>query len=292
MVLCEDASSELARLVTLGVNRGVPAPTATPAPVTFRCETVPTPRCQNVSRAADAACQATASINNGSFDQDGDAVTVSQSPAGPFALGSTMATLTATDPSGNFNTCSAAVTVSDQTAPNFSSLTASPGNLGPPDKKMVAVQLGVGVADNCDAAVANSCRIVSVSSDDVKGKDKDKDKGRPDVQITGNLSLNLRAEKDRVYTIGVQCSDASANSATRSGASPPPTSDGRGRRRQSVSLRPPEQRRVLVVPSASSSRSTGTSGAGGVHAAQAGRAGPPSKRCWWRLRPRAPRCAA
>src|SRR5262249_45996292 len=162
LFLCEDASSELARMVALGVNRGVPAPAATPAPVTFRCETVPTPRCQSVRRVANSACQAAASIDNGSSDQDGDPVTLAQSPSGPFGLGTTEATLTATDPSGNFNSCDGSVTVLDETAPNITSLSASPSVLSPPNNKFVRVNLHVSANDNCDARVVSSCRVVHV----------------------------------------------------------------------------------------------------------------------------------
>jgi len=42
----------------------------------------------------------------------------------------------------------------------------------------------------------------------------------PDWSITGNLRLNLRAERSgtgggRLYTIKVRCTDASGNSATK-----------------------------------------------------------------------------
>jgi len=232
LVLCEDASSELVRMVTLGVNRGVPPPVppaTTPAPVTFRCETVPTPRCQDVRQAANAACQANASINNGSSDQDGDPVTLSQSPGGPFGLGTTQATLTATDPSGNFNSCSSAVTVVDQTAPSISSLSASPGSIWPANNKFVRVNLSVGASDNCDKAVQNSCRVVSVrvgeDDDDWCGQHRkhhgkyhrkhDHDDDGRDARVTGKLSVELRAEKDNDYQIRVECDDASGNSSSQ-----------------------------------------------------------------------------
>jgi len=213
LYLCEDAVNELPRMAALGVNRGVPAGTAPkitrcddPSPSTpcFRCETVPTPRCHDVRQAANSACQATASIDNGSSDQDGDSVTLSQSPAGPFGLGTTQATLTATDLSGNFNTCKSNVTVLDQTAPTISSLSATPNVIWPPNHKMVAVRLGASASDNCDAAAASSCRIVSVSGG-----------ARDDAEVTGKMSVNLRAEKGNVYSVAVQCADAAGNAAQR-----------------------------------------------------------------------------
>ena len=160
---------------------------------------------------ADAAtCRAAASIDNGSSDADGDSVTLAQSPAGPFGLGSTLASLTATDPSGNLsNTCSGTVSVVDRTPPGISKMTASPNVLWPPNHKMVAVSLGVSVADACDANVASSCRIVSVSSNEGSAADS---------QITGRMTASLRAERsgkgDRVYNVAVTCTDASNNSST------------------------------------------------------------------------------
>jgi alpha/beta hydrolase family protein len=211
LVLCEDATNELARMIQLGLDFGVPAGTA-PNPLPgFRCETSPTARCRSVTVSADAAsCRAAASIDNGSSDADGDSVALAQSPAGPFGLGSTLASLTATDPSGNAsNTCSGTVTVVDRTPPGISRMTASPNVLWPPNHKMVAVSLGVSVADACDANVASSCRIVSVSSNEGSAADS---------QITGRMTANLRAERSgkgaRVYNVAVTCTDASNNGST------------------------------------------------------------------------------
>ena len=227
LMLCEDASSELARMVTLGVNRGVPAPAATPSPVTFRCETVPTPRCQDVRKTANAACQASASIDNGSSDQDGDPVTLTQAPSGPFGLGTTPATLTATDPSGNFNTCQAAVTVADETAPRISSLTASHSVLSPANNRFVRVNLHVSASDNCDQQVANSCRVVHIRVRDDDDWDWrwgwrhrghrrcHHDDDEHDARIVGRLAVELRAERDNTYKIRVECSDVSDNSASK-----------------------------------------------------------------------------
>jgi hypothetical protein len=70
--------------------------------------------------------------------------------------------------------------------------------------------------DNCDPAPVT--RIISVtSSEPVTGSG---DKTTPDWQITGNLTLELRAEvtskmSPRVYTIKVCCTDASGNTSCR-----------------------------------------------------------------------------
>jgi len=85
--------------------------------------------CQNVTRSADSGCQATVAaseVNNGSTDPEGDPLSFSLNPAGPYPLGTTMVTLTVTDhptssarPSKS-STCMATITVVDTTAPSVS----------------------------------------------------------------------------------------------------------------------------------------------------------------------------
>jgi hypothetical protein len=80
----------------------------------------PVAQCQSVTVAAGANCTANASINNGSYDPDSDTFTLAQSPAGPYALGTTSVELTVTDSQGAASSCMATVTVVDQTAPTLS----------------------------------------------------------------------------------------------------------------------------------------------------------------------------
>jgi N-acetylneuraminic acid mutarotase len=80
--------------------------------------------CQSVTVSAGPACTADASINNGSSDPDGDPITITQAPAGPYSLGSTPVTMTVTDSHGATSSCMATVTVADNTPPQITSIPA------------------------------------------------------------------------------------------------------------------------------------------------------------------------
>jgi hypothetical protein len=100
---------------------------------------VPVARAKNVIvAAAGDACGATdASVDDGSSDEDGDALTVTQSPAGPYPAGTTAVLLTVVDPSGATSQATATVTVVDQTPPAIScpapiTVSTSPGTCSAP----------------------------------------------------------------------------------------------------------------------------------------------------------------
>ncbi|MET0405945.1 MAG: kelch repeat-containing protein [Cystobacter sp.] len=77
----------------------------------------PVARCQDLELSAISVCGATGSVDNGSYDPDGDLVGCTQSPSGTFGLGTTEVTLTCTDAKGQSASCTASVTVSDTTPP-------------------------------------------------------------------------------------------------------------------------------------------------------------------------------
>lgn len=254
--------------------------------------------CVDVTQPADANCRAVAVINGGSYDPDGDPVTVVQAPLGPYALGDTDVTLTvddlpsvgpddapamcmamvtvidqappnitcpanqivectgpngaavffsptvtdncsvgasscipvsgftfplgstliscvATDGSGNSSNCETTVTVKDTTPPLISAISARANVLWPPNHKMVPVTVVVSASDTCDTAPV--CKITSVNSNEPENGLGDGDTA-PDWEITGDLILNLKAERSgnrsgRIYTITVICSDTSGNSS-------------------------------------------------------------------------------
>ena len=179
----------------------------------------PVALCKNV---VVSACLANASIDNGSFDPDGDPITLTQSPPGPYSLGTTPVTLTVTDNHGASSQCTATVTVTNNASVPISSVTATPNVLWPPNHKMIPVTLSVGPSGSCGAL---SCKIVSVTANEPLQAD--------DWVITGNLTVNLRAERSgdgngRVYTITVECVDGAGNVTTKTVTVTVPHDQGHG----------------------------------------------------------------
>ena len=148
---------------------------------------------------------------------DGD-IGVSFAPASGsvFPLGQTEVVAQATDESENTATGRFLVNVQDTRAPRILGLTPSRAVLWPANHRMVAVSLDADVADLADPAPV--VRIVSVASNEAVNGHGDGHTS-PDWRITGNLTLDLRAERSgqgtgRTYTITVEARDASGNAST------------------------------------------------------------------------------
>jgi hypothetical protein len=172
-----------------------------------------------------ARCQAAVTLDGtGSTDPDGDTLTYTWTgsfgtasggnPTVNLALGTHTIALTVSDGRGGTASDTVIVKVVDTTPPTISSVSASPAKLWPPDKKMVPVTVKAEAADNCGGI---SCKIISVSSNEPPNSNA---VATGDAVITGNLTLNLRADRNgngsgRVYTITVQCTDASGNSSLK-----------------------------------------------------------------------------
>ncbi len=80
---------------------------------------VPVAKYTNVIISAGADCSAYASVDNGSFDPDGDPITLAQSPPGPYPLGTNQVTLTVTDIYGGSNASTGFVIVLDTSPPEI-----------------------------------------------------------------------------------------------------------------------------------------------------------------------------
>lgn len=139
-----------------------------------------------------------------------------------YPLGSTEVVFTATDDSGNIATASMWVTVVDTTPPTLESVIPSREYLWPPSHKMTPVDIAPLVTDICDAAP--SCKIIQVTSNQPINYTADGNT-YTDWQIIGDLRVNLLAERagndfsePRIYTISVQCTDASGNASSSSSA--------------------------------------------------------------------------
>ncbi len=105
----------------------------------------------------------------------------------------------------------------DTTPPVISKLTASQELIWPPNHKMVSVTLNAVATDNVGVT---SLKIVSATSNEPDNGLGDGDTAN-DIQVTGDLTLNLRAERSgkgngRIYTVTVEARDAAGNAATKS----------------------------------------------------------------------------
>ena len=196
--------------------------------------------CVDVTKAADASCQVVAAVNGGSFDPDGDPVSLTQAPLGPYALGSTDVMLTVDDlpslgPDDAPAMCMARVTVIDSTPPLISAISARPNVLWPPNHKMVNVAVKYNATDNCGKP---ACKISSVTSNEpinssdyaivdahhIRLRAEREERDNHDEETRGD-SYNHDEERrgfkrlgnndDRIYTINITCGDAFSNSSTR-----------------------------------------------------------------------------
>ena|GEM_PF-1349359 len=134
---------------------------------------------------------------------------VTQSPAAGTMLGAGLhnLTVTVTDPAGRSSSRTVVFKVRDVTPPVIQVATATPNVLSPANGRFVPVVLSVTARDNCDPSP--TIKITHVDNTDCDS----------DVQVTGNLTLNLKAAQkshgaSRVYTVTVRCTDASGNSST------------------------------------------------------------------------------
>ncbi|MFP2911523.1 hypothetical protein ACLESD_42155 [Pyxidicoccus sp. 3LFB2] len=181
--------------------------------------------CRDVTVVADAACQATASVNHGSWDPDQGpgALTVTQSPEGPYTAGTTPVQLTVMDGEAS-STCEAVVTVQDTSAPVPG---ASRELVLAPTASSSFVQVDLSdcalpASDNCGGTLdlQQSGTLIRVTSDESNDAlSLLRLRTCDDIQLSADgKSANVRAEaallgNGRVYTFTYSVSDAAGNAA-------------------------------------------------------------------------------
>jgi hypothetical protein len=149
-----------------------------------------------------------------------------------FALGTHTVTLVVTDSYGETDDDETTIVVQDTTQPTINSISADPAVLWPPNHKMVEVIVTVDAEDICDATPA--CNIINVTSNEpINGLGDGNTE--PDREVTGDLSVKLRAEHagggtGRVYTIHIACTDVSGNTATATVEVNVPHDQGKGKK--------------------------------------------------------------
>jgi hypothetical protein len=117
------------------------------------CNRPPVAVCKPLTVTANANCEGIAAaidFNNGSNDPDGDALTYSVLPAGPYAKGVTNVVLTVTDSKGASSSCATTITVVDDLAP----VVTAPANI------TVNTDAGLCIATNVilgNPAVTDNC---------------------------------------------------------------------------------------------------------------------------------------
>ncbi|MBA4136833.1 MAG: hypothetical protein C0518_05905 [Opitutus sp.] len=155
-------------------------------------------------------------------------LTSSAASGATFPIGTTTVTVTAQDAAGNTTSGSFTILVRDTTAPVISSLSNSAPTLWPPNHKMVNVTVSPIVTD---IVGVTSLKIVRVTSSEPDNGLGDGDTAN-DIAITGNLTVQLRAERSgsgngRTYTITVEARDAAGNASTRTTTAFVPKSQGK-----------------------------------------------------------------
>lgn len=120
----------------------------------------PVARCQSVAvpAAPNSCAVASSSIDNGSSDPDGTTPTLTQSPAGPYPVGTTQVTLTVSDGSLS-SQCTGTITVTDGQAPAITC---------PADQTVTATSSS-GAAVNFTPSAMDNCSTLMIACSPASG---------------------------------------------------------------------------------------------------------------------------
>lgn len=187
--------------------------------------TPPVALCRNLTLPAGAnACSAVpGSVDDGSFDPDGDPITLVQAPPGPFSLGTTSVTLTVTDSRGASSSCQATVTVIDTTAPAIScvqSVNPSGSNIPPAHKTNEDGFYLVSASDACGAATITFGGLTLANGETIKLTQSPGRTGVTFVNTMGPLAI-------KHFDVGpgdpvITATDGAGNTTTATCLVPPP----------------------------------------------------------------------
>lgn len=158
---CTDAGQSFPVTLTVTDNAGLSSSATSMVTVTDPlsvCNKAPIAVCRPRTILANLSCQGTpapAIFNNGSSDPDGDAISFSISPAGPFSLGTHQVTLIVTDARGASSSCITTLTVIDGTPPLVTAPAPVTVNATAGQCAVTGVSLGMATAvDNCGVVVS------------------------------------------------------------------------------------------------------------------------------------------
>lgn len=178
----------------------------------------PVALCRDITvSAGENTCDAFASVDGGSFDPDGDAITAVQNPSGPYIPGTVLVTLTVQDDAGATDTCQATVTVLDTTPPDIN-ISLEPMLLWPPNHRLVNIEATVTAVDACGPSTVQLTSIASNEADDESGDGSTIGDIQAALLGSADFDFALRAERvgdgnGRVYTVVYTATDESGNQA-------------------------------------------------------------------------------
>ena len=193
-------ASAQANVTVVVADTKAPTITGLPDPITLAADAHGQAVVPNVLTAATFADNCTPA----------DQLVLAQDPTPGTVVGTGQFTINVSvkDAAGNTTTGSVSLTVVDKTPPAIQTLTVDRSILSPPNHALIPVTVSVTASDNCDPAPVSKIICITADGPTAPG----------DIQITGALTATLAASKNptgntRIYTLKVQCTDASGNSS-------------------------------------------------------------------------------